>query len=311
MKHNYIFTAAPMLIWQSLTPFEAKLIVTLINMSDRMADEDGWFWHSWENLIEESALPNSTLRRAVRSLKAKHFIETRIGSHNNNRMTFYRVNFSKFGQANDRTGHNEMTGQVTQNKMELSKNEYMLSYNKSDSDGSKVRKRPVESTSGHPDHGDENKSFVDENFILSTKEHSYKRIGPTRTRARENGIIDIATLMANTPFEYIPVDVKHGLYIGRNEGLGITEDEKAEEIAGRISDIADTIGYDATLDEVTTAIKDVNAYLIGKIQYLKRMNADNLSLITDEVMSLSLRCKDRTDALTSLVHKFNAGRKPA
>lgn len=96
-KKNYQFTQVPTNLFILLDNNCRSMLFTLIQLSSYYADEDGWFFRRWEDLIVESNLSLNLSMATVQTLFNHHIIEAKPTGYGKGRKpNYYKVNFDNF-----------------------------------------------------------------------------------------------------------------------------------------------------------------------------------------------------------------------
>lgn len=98
-KKNYQFTQVPTNLFILLDNNCRSMLFTLIQLSSYYADEDGWFFRRWEDLIVESNLSLNLSMATVQTLFNHHIIEAKPTGYGKGRKpNYYKVNFDNFAK---------------------------------------------------------------------------------------------------------------------------------------------------------------------------------------------------------------------
>lgn len=98
-KKNYQFTQVPTNLFILLDNNCRSMLFTLIQLSSYYADEDGWFFRRWEDLIIESNLSLNLSMATVQTLFNHHIIEAKPTGYGKGRKpNYYKVNFDNFAK---------------------------------------------------------------------------------------------------------------------------------------------------------------------------------------------------------------------
>ncbi|WP_455094396.1 helix-turn-helix domain-containing protein [Prevotella koreensis] len=91
-KINYDFIALPKGVQKELSGNDLKLFITLFDEWNMMKNEDGWFFRSQKDLIKDSVLSESTIKRSIKSLIEKGFILTTSYNDGFKKNTYNKAN---------------------------------------------------------------------------------------------------------------------------------------------------------------------------------------------------------------------------
>lgn len=96
-KTNYQFTQVPTNLFILLDNNCRSMLFTLIQLSSYYADEDGWFFRTWDDLEAESNLSINLSMATVQTLFNHHLIEAKpTGFGKGRKPNYYKVNFDAF-----------------------------------------------------------------------------------------------------------------------------------------------------------------------------------------------------------------------
>jgi len=98
-KKNYQFTQVPTNLFILLDNNCRSMLFTLIQLSSYYADDEGWFFRRWEDLIVESNLSLNLSMATVQTLFNHHIIEAKPTGYGKGRKpNYYKVNFDNFAK---------------------------------------------------------------------------------------------------------------------------------------------------------------------------------------------------------------------
>ena len=99
VKKNYQFTQVPTNLFILLDNNCRSMLFTLIQLSSYYAEEDGWFFRRWEDLIVESNLSLNLSMATVQTLFNHHIIEAKPTGYGKGRKpNYYKINFEEFSK---------------------------------------------------------------------------------------------------------------------------------------------------------------------------------------------------------------------
>ena len=98
MEKEYQFVKVPTNLFILLDNNCRSMLFTLIQLSSFYADEDGWFFRTYEDLESESNLSQNLVKATIQTLFNHHLIEARpTGYGKGKKPNYYKVNFENFG----------------------------------------------------------------------------------------------------------------------------------------------------------------------------------------------------------------------
>lgn len=97
--NNYQFTQVPTNLFILLDNNCRSMLFTLIQLSSFYADEEGWFFRTWEDLGAEANLSLNLCMATIQTLFNEKLIEARpVGFGKGKKPNYYKVNFANFGK---------------------------------------------------------------------------------------------------------------------------------------------------------------------------------------------------------------------
>lgn len=97
MEKKYNFVQVPTNLFILLDNNCRSMLFTLIQLSTYYADEDGWFFRTWQDLEDESNLSINLCMATVQTLFNHYLIEARpTGYGRGKKPNYYKVNFDNF-----------------------------------------------------------------------------------------------------------------------------------------------------------------------------------------------------------------------
>lgn len=96
---NYQFTQVPTNLFILLDNNCRSMLFTLIQLSSYYADEEGWFFRTWEDLEVESDLSYNLAKATIQTLFDEHLIEAKPSGYGKGKKpNYYKVNFEEFAK---------------------------------------------------------------------------------------------------------------------------------------------------------------------------------------------------------------------
>lgn len=108
-KKNYQFTQVPTNLFILLDNNCRSMLFTLIQLSSNYADEEGWFFRTYEDLEMESNLSKNLVEATIQTLFNHYLIEARpTGFGKGKKPNYYKVNFEEFSKYDEMSIENAM-----------------------------------------------------------------------------------------------------------------------------------------------------------------------------------------------------------
>lgn len=90
-------TLAPSNLMMALNPRCCKMLLTLLSLSERYSDDNGWFSRSNRQLVQDSNLSKKVVIATIDTLYRHGIVDVKcIGQGKGSKTNEYKINFSKF-----------------------------------------------------------------------------------------------------------------------------------------------------------------------------------------------------------------------